>query len=68
MEDWGYGAGWDYEDDQATLLQCKPITYLLDKVHQTKEQYETVRAAVYIIETDTSKKPAEADLGSRLIT
>jgi hypothetical protein len=68
LEDWGYGGGWDYENDQATLLRCEPITYLLEGVHQSKEEYETVRSAIYIIETDNSKKPAESDLGSRLIS
>lgn len=67
LEDWAYGAGWDYENNQATLLQCQPQTYVLSGIHQSKADYETVRSAIYIIETDSRKKPEEQQLGSRLI-
>ncbi len=68
LEDWGYGAGWDYENSEATLFKCEPHTYLLSGVHQSKTEYETVRSAVYIIETDGNKKPLESTLGSRLVS
>lgn len=24
LEDWGYGAGWDRENEEATVFQCEP--------------------------------------------
>jgi len=35
LEDWGYGAGWD-EDHDATRYDCKPRSYLLKGVSQSK--------------------------------
>ena len=29
LEDWAYGAGWDYYGDSATNLHCEPYTYTL---------------------------------------
>mmetsp|Transcript_34259 Transcript_34259/g.25327 ORF Transcript_34259/g.25327 Transcript_34259/m.25327 type:complete len:180 (-) Transcript_34259:927-1466(-) len=64
MEDWGYAAGWDFGDD-ATILDCKPETYVLNNVLQSKEAYAHIRSAVYLIETSNSKIPNESFLGGR---
>lgn len=31
LEDWGYGAGWDVNDKQATNFVCTPKSYPLEK-------------------------------------
>jgi hypothetical protein len=56
MEDWAYGAGWDYNDDQsATINFCKPKTYALKNVHMSKEDYQHIRTAMYLLETADKK-------------
>lgn len=66
MEDWAYGGGWDY-DNEATLVQCTPKTYLLEGIDLSKEKQQNVRCAIYIVETYYSKKPEEHTLGKRSI-
>ncbi|CDW79494.1 zinc carboxypeptidase family protein [Stylonychia lemnae] len=68
LEDWGYGAGFDYENNEATVFECRPTSYLLQNVTQSKEAYQSVRTAVYIVETDESKRPDEKTLGSREVS
>ena len=68
LEDWAYGAGWDYSGTDATLTNCNPSTYVLPENIQTnKEAYKNVRSAIYIVETDFSKRPSDKFLGSRQI-
>lgn len=50
----------------STVLSCEPNTYILPKnFTQSREAYNHIRAAVYIVETDESKNPSERYLGSR---
>ena len=65
MEDWGYGGGWDNKTD-AGFNQCRPQTKpaLPDSFFESQEQ---VRAAVYLIEADNFKDPAESTFGARNI-
>ena len=70
LEDWAYGAGFDYFDSNATILKCEPYTYIMPKVlthSQSRESYQHVRAAIYIVETDGNKRPSESYLGGRFI-
>jgi hypothetical protein len=38
LEDWAYGAGWDY-GHEATNLKCTPHTYILKNNELKKEDY-----------------------------
>lgn len=68
LEDWAYGAGWDYGDSDATLSKCTPQTYSLpSSIKLSKDAYKQVRAAIYIVETDGSKRPPENFLGTRMV-
>lgn len=66
MEDWAYGAGWDYAD-QATNVQCEPVTYELKNVNVSQQAMKNVRSAMYLIETDDNKIPPEFTLGGRQV-
>jgi hypothetical protein len=69
LEDWAYGAGWDFFGKEATLEKCEPFTYVLPNTIKTgKVAYKNVRSAIYIVETDGSKRPSERLLGSRQIS
>jgi hypothetical protein len=69
LEDWAYGAGWDFGKPDATLLKCTPQTYQLpDSIKFGKDAYSQVRAAIYIVETDDLKRPPENFLGRRLVS
>ena len=41
LEDWAYGAGWDYSSvgGSSTIFECKPYTYKLENVDMGKEEY-----------------------------
>ncbi len=68
LEDWAYGAGFDYFKKDGAQTECKPSTYALDRDAiggMTQDDYKDVRAAIYLIETDDSKIPPEATLGAR---
>jgi hypothetical protein len=68
LEDWAYGGGWDSYGQGSVVKQCKPITYLLpDDFDQSSESISNVRAAIYIVETDSSKMPSERFLGGRQV-
>lgn len=69
LEDWGYGAGWDNHDDDATLGKCSPKTYkLAPSINMSKEAQKNVKSLIYLVETDNHKSPPEWTLGGRRIS
>lgn len=66
LEDWSYGAGWDFEGE-ASMLNCKPYTYKWDHETMTEETLSHIRTAMYLIETSDNKVPPEDELGGRLV-
>jgi hypothetical protein len=68
LEDWAYGAGWDYTAKDSTLNECNPSSYALRGVTQGHDHYKNIRSAIYIVETDHKKHPDEDHTwGSRLV-
>lgn len=65
FEDWAYAAGWDTTNDAAFKL-CKPTTYPLPSDFMDAD-ISHVRTAVYLIETDNSKKVQQSKMGGRKI-
>jgi hypothetical protein len=64
LEDWAYGAGFDFAPN-ATLKQCKPTTYPISEGFFTSTAH--IKTAIYLIEMDDQKDPAQSSYGSRLV-
>lgn len=70
LEDWAYGAGWDTYGSESVVSKCEPYTYGLPKQfssQQTQDARKNIRAAIYIVETDSNKHPNQKYLGGRQV-
>jgi len=66
LEDWAYGAAWDNKGGDGTHYKCHPRTYPLAQDSLDLKNQENVKSLIYLIETDSSKKPEEWTLGGRM--
>ena len=66
MEDWGYGAGWDNRDHDATVAVCTPVTTALSpQIKMSLQDQKRVRSLIYLVETADKKSPPVWTLGGR---
>lgn len=62
MEDWAYAGSWEKD----SIKKCKSNTYSLYPIEKTDYSLypNSIRANIYLVETNDNKKPDETTLGS----